>query len=307
MIAQRCILCGKRVEWVILFINFGLFIIKVSFALISHSKALLTDSFQSIANFIITIIVIISIRLAARGADNKFPYGYGKVEFLASGIVNMGLILAAIVFILHTFTVMVMVGPEKPPKLIAIVAALISIIGNMLAYRYGRCVGEKLGSSVILANAEVNRADVGTSIAVIVAVVGCNIGLSSLDHIVAIAIGAMIIKVAWGGAKKAINGLMDVSLRNEEVHILNLVEDIEGIRRVEDVKVRLAGRDLLVDMNVFVPGDYALSMGLEIIAKIKNILHRKIKSVSEVSVQLLPVADVEVHRRPPGRVKSRQE
>ena len=305
MIRQRCINCGKRVEWMILGIILSLFFVKGSFALISHSKSLLTDSFQSMANFIITLVVIASMRLAARDADKRFPYGYGKVEFLASGVVNMSLMLAAIVFILFSFFEMVMVGPEKPPKLIAIVAAAISIIANMLAYRYGRCAGEKLGSTVILANAEVSRADVGTSIAVIVAVIGCNMGFSSLDHIVAIAIGAMIIKVTWDGAKKAINGLMDVSLRSEEVHILNMVEDIEGVRRVEDVKVRLAGRRLFVDMNVFVGGDVILSAALETVAKIKNILPRKIKSVSEVSVQLLPVTPVEAHRRSPDKAENK--
>lgn len=305
MIAQRCINCGKKVEWIILGINLGLFFVKGSFALISHSKSLLTDSFQSLANFIITLVVIVSMRLAARGADKKFPYGYGKVEFLASGVVNVALMLAAIVFILFSFTEMVVVGPEKPPKLIAIIAAVISIIANMLAYRYGRCAGEELGSSVILANAEVSRADVGTSIAVIVAVVGCNMGLSQLDHIVAIAIGTMIIKVTWDGAKKAINGLMDVSLRTEEVHILNLVEDIEGVQRIDDVKVRLAGRGLLVDMNVFVSGDVVLGTALETVAKIRNILRRKIKSISEVSVQLLPVTTVEVRKRSSSNAKSK--
>ena len=305
MIAQRCINCSKKVEWIILGINLGLFFVKCSFAFISHSKSLLTDSFQSLANFIITLVVIVSMRLAARGADKKFPYGYGKVEFLASGVVNMSLMLAAIVYILFSFAEMVMVGPEKPPKLIAVVAAVISVIANMLAYRYGRCAGEKVGSSIILANAEVSRADVGTSIAVIIAVVGCNLGFYSLDHIVAIAIGAMIIKVTWDGAKKAINGLMDVSLRSEEMHILNLVEDIEGVQRVDDVKVRLAGRDLLVDMNVFVPGDVVLGSALETVAKIKNILRRKIKSISEVSVQLLPVTTVEVRKRSPKKGKTK--
>jgi len=64
MIPQRCIDCGKKVEWIILGINLSLFAVKLSFAIISHSKALLTDSFQSLANVIITIVVICSMRLA---------------------------------------------------------------------------------------------------------------------------------------------------------------------------------------------------------------------------------------------------
>ncbi|NIP54527.1 MAG: cation transporter, partial [Phycisphaerae bacterium] len=69
----------------------------------------------------------------------------------------------------------------------------------------------------------VSRADIGTSVAVIVAVVGSNLGLSMLDHIAAIVICILIIKVTLEGVKKAIKGLMDVSLRAEELHIRNLI------------------------------------------------------------------------------------
>ncbi len=304
MTVQRCINCGKRVEWVVLGINLGLFLLKGSFALISHSKSLLTDSFQSLANFIITVVVLISIKMAAKRADKKFPYGYGKVEFLASGIVNMLLMFAAVAFIFISFSEMVMVGPEKTPKLIAIVAAAISIVANYIAFGYGRCAGEKLASTAILANAQVSRADVGTSLAVIVAVVGSNMGFSQLDHIVAIVIGLLIIKVTWDGARKAIKGLMDVSLRSEELHILNLLEDIKGIQRVEDVKVRLAGRSLLVDLNVFVPDGWLLSKGLQTSGRIKKILQKKMKNVSEVSVQLLPITIADSRGRRPANPES---
>lgn len=288
MIAQRCVNCGRKVEWVVLGINLGLFLLKGSFALISHSKSLLTDSFQSLANFIITIIVLGSVRMASKGADEKFPYGYGKVELLASGIVNVLLMVAAVVFVFVSFSEMIMVGPERPPKLVAIAAAGVSIIANYIAFGYGRCAGEKLGSTVILANAQVSRADVGTSVAVIVAVIGSNLGVSQLDHIAAIVICVLIIKVAVDGIKKAVKGLMDVSLRSEELHIRNLIEDIEGVRCVGDVKARLVGRGLWIDVDIFLPANWVLSRALETVRKVKNVLRRKMKDISDVSVQLLP-------------------
>ena len=290
MIAQQCVNCGKKVGWVVLGINFGLFLLKGWFALISHSKSLLTDSFESLANFVITIIVLVSLKMASRNADDKFPYGYGKVEFLASAIVNMLLMIAAIVFIFISFSEMVMVGPERPPGLIAIVAAAVSITTNYIAFGYGRCVGEKLGSSAILANAQVSRADIGTSVVVIVAVVGSNLGISQLDHIAAIVICILIIKVTLDGVNKAVKGLMDVSLRAEELYIRNLVQDIEGVERVGDVRARLAGRSLLVDVDIFLPSNWVLSKGLETVRKIKNALYGKMKDISDVSVKLLPLA-----------------
>jgi len=298
MIAKRCVNCSKKVEWIILGINFGLFLFKGWFALISHSKSLLTDSFESLANFIITIVVLVSLKMASRRADEKFPYGYGKVEFLASGIVNMLLMITAIVYMLVSFHEMVMIGPEKPPGLIAIVAAAISIFVNYIAFGYGRCVGEKVGSSAILANAQINLADIGTSVAVIVAVIGSNLGFSQLDHIAAIVICILIIKVTLDGVKKAIKGLMDASLHSEERHIRNLIEDIVCTGHIGDIRARLVGRNFLVDMDIFLPPNSVLDKGLETVGKIKNILRKKRKDISEVSVQLLalPVTDEPAHK-----------
>jgi len=300
MIAQSCVNCSKRVEWVVLGINFSLFLLKGWFALISHSKALLADSFESLVNFVITIVVLVCLRLASNNADEKFPYGYGKIEFLASGIVNMLLMIAAIAYVFVSCSEMVLIGPERPPGLIAIVAAVVSIVINYIAFGCGRCVGEKLGSSVILANAQINLTDLVTSAAVIVAVVGSRLGIPRLDHITAIVICVFIIKVTLDGVKKAIKGLMDASLHSEEVHIRDLIEAIEGIERVGAVRARLAGRNLFVDVDIFLPSDWVLSKGLGTVRRIKDVLCKKMENISDVSVQLLPLAEADNQRKTVG-------
>ncbi len=308
MIEHRCVNCSKRVEWIVLGINFSLFLLKGWFALLSHSKALLADSFESLVNFVITIVVLVCLRLASNNADEKFPYGYGKVEFLASGIVNMLLMIAAIVYVFMSCSEMILIGPERPPGLTAIVAAAISMVINYIAFGYGRCAGEKLSSSSILANAQINLTDIVTSAAVIVAVVGSRLGIPRLDHIAAIVICVFIIKVTLDSVKKAIRGLMDASLHTEEVHIRDLIEDIEGIERVGAVRARLAGRNLFVDVDIFLPSDWILSKGLGTVRKIKDVLCKKMENISDVSVQLLPLAgtDSSMHKtdHPSGHANS---
>lgn len=289
MTAERCIDCGKRVEWIILGINLVLFTVKALFAIVSESRSLFADAFESLANSIITVVVLVSLRIASKEADPKYPYGYGKVEFLASAIVNVLLMFAAVYFILFSLSELIMVGPERPPGLIAIVAAVISIIANQIAFNYGRCAGERLGSTAILANAMASRADVGTSVAVIVAVVGSNLGFANCDHIVAVVIGVLIVKVALEGMQKAIKGLMDASMRKEKRQIRNLAEGVEGVREVRNVKARLVGRKLRIDLDILVPPDWALSKGLKTVRRIKETLGRKIADITEVSVQLFPV------------------
>ena len=268
--------------------NIALFAIKCLFALACHSKSLLADGFESFANALITIIVLLSLKLATRDANESFPYGYGKVEFLASGVVNMMLMIGAFLFVGVSLSDMTEPGAERAPSLIAVVAAVISIIVNQMAFGYGRCAGEKLGSPAILANAMVNRADVWTSVTVIIAVIGANLGLTKLDHVAAILIGAIVIKMTFLGVKTAIKGLMDVSIHSEEMHIKNFAEDIGGVECVEDVKARFVGRKIWVDMKICVPSNLSLGKGLKIADSIRDVIRKKMWNVSEISVQLLP-------------------
>ena len=91
---------------------------------------------------------------------------------------------------------------------------------------------------------------------------------------------------------------MDASLHSEERHIRNLIEDIVDVGHIGDIRARLVGRNLLVDMDIFLPPNSVLGKGLETVGKIKNTLHRKRKDISEVSVQqfALPVTDEPVHK-----------
>jgi len=286
---QCCTTCGRKVQWAVLLINLGMFVLKLVFGIVSQSKALYTDAYQSLANLVITIVIMASLKMASRRADEKYPYGYGKIEFLASGVVNTLLMIGAIIFTIASFRELIIYEPDSPPKLVAIWAAVVSVVANQIAFGYGRCAGEKLGSTAILANAMVNRADVGTSVGVIIAVIGSNMGFARLDHIMSILIGGLIVKVTWDGTKQAVKGLMDVSVHMEEEYIQNLARSIEGVSRVGTVKARLAGRRLWVDMNIYVPPDCGLTRGLEIVQRIKDDLHQKMGNVSEVAVQLLPL------------------
>ncbi|MDH5174579.1 MAG: cation diffusion facilitator family transporter [Elusimicrobiota bacterium] len=288
MIKERCLICSRRVEWVILGINLSLFLIKGIFTFISNSRSLFADTLESLANVVITVIVLFSLKIAEKECDGKFPYGYGKVEFLASGIVNLLLLCGAIYFIFVALGQLGLTGPEKPPRLIAIFAATVSILGNWGAFAYGRCVGEKVGSVSILANAWVSYADVATSAAVIIAVVGANLGIVKLDHIVSVIIALIIVKMTGEGIRKAIKGLMDSSSRFEESKITNLIKNVRGIKQIRNVKTRQVGRKIWVDLKIAISGNCPLKEGLKISQCIKSVLHKRMGNIAEVSIQLVP-------------------
>ncbi len=288
MIYEHCVLCSRRVEWVVLGINMSLLLIKLVFTFMSGSRALFADAIESLANLIITVIVLLSLRIADKEFNERFPYGYGKIEFLTSGIINLLLLFGAVYFMLISIKEMFLLGPEKSPGLIAIIAAVISIAGNWVAFRYGRCVGEKVGSEVILANAWINYADIFTSVAVVVAVVGSNLGVVKLDHVMSVLIALVIIRTTGKGIEKAIKGLLDSSLRFEENRVKNLIKNINGIKQIHNVRTRQTGRKIHVNLDVVIPKTCKIKEGLKIVESIKTVLRKEMKNIADVSVQLIP-------------------
>lgn len=274
--------------WIVLGLNLAMFLVKLSVAYLSGSRSLLADSFQSFANLLISGVVLASLKIAEWGPDERHPYGYGKMEFLASAVVSLLLLLGAKCFLVFTIWEMATGSGEALPDLIAAGAAVVSIIGNRIAYRYGRCAGERLRSAAILANAKVNQADVWTSWAVIVAVVGANLGWPSLDHIVSIVISLLVARMALFELKDSVKRLMDYSPVRDTARIRELARRVEGLIEVRDIKTRLVGRDLWVDLEACVPGDRPIGEGLKISRKLKVMLIQNITEVAEVSVRLRP-------------------
>lgn len=285
---EKCIKCSRYVGWTVLGINLGLFLIKITFAIISHSYSLFADSFESFANLIITVIVLISLKIAEKGQDEKHQYGYGKIEYIASGGINVLLMMGTILFIIMSFKALISYGSEKPPELIAVFAAIISIIGNQLAYLYSKCVGERLHSPAILANAVVSQIDVFTSIAVIIAVVGSNLGIAFLDHLIAIIIAVFIIKTTAEGVNKSIIGLMDQSPKLQVKKIRDISLKVAGVNGIGVLKARQVGRDLWIDIEILISNTLKLQEGLNIVGKLKSALYNNISNIADISVQMIP-------------------
>ncbi len=289
--SESCLRCGEKVTWIVVGLNTAIFAVKFFVALLSSSRSLLADSFQSLANLIISLIVLASLKIAGREPDEDHPYGHGNIEFIASGVVNLLLLLGALVFLVFSIVEMMEVGVETAPDLIAVLAAIFSIIGNRLASGYGLCAGRRLKSPAIMANARVNQADVWTSCAVIVAVVGANLGWPSLDHIVGIFIGLVIVHMAVVGLWDSVSHMMDQSSGLKPSEIRTLARGVEGVVEIGDIKTRLVGRKVWVDLEARVPGGRALAEGIRISRELERVLIRGHDEIARVAVRLVPAGE----------------
>ena len=148
------------------------------------SKGLVADGMHSASDVLATVMVIISLGIARRKADDSHPWGHGKVEFAGALLVYCILFILA-VFLLQDAVWAIAEGTTRPPELVSAVAACASILANYILSGYGFCAGRQLNSPAMVANAQENRADLLSSVAVVFGIVGANLGFVMLDAVAA--------------------------------------------------------------------------------------------------------------------------
>ena len=156
-------------------VNFLLLVFKFFAGIAGHSAAMLADAVHSLSDFITDIVVIVFVRIAGKPEDKGHDYGHGKYETLATAII--GLLLLCVGFgifwngasSIYTF---LRGGQLESPGVVALVAALVSIVSKEILYQYTVIQGKKLNSQAVIANAWHHRSDALSSIGTAIGIGG---------------------------------------------------------------------------------------------------------------------------------------
>ncbi len=248
---NRCCSCGMRFSVLNLLVNLALGTIKGLVGFLAGSQALKASALYSINDVLSASIVIVSLKVGGRPADERHAYGHGKAEFVAIALMSF-VMVAGVFFILFYSLIGIIRGVEGPPCVSALlVAALGLVVGELLA-RMGFCAARHSDGSVALkSSARHNRADALSSLAVAVGVGGALLGLHLLDPIVAIFEAIHISMISGEFFGKAIKGLMDSSLTTEEVQSISRATcRVPGVARVAMLRTRKMGATCHVDIVV---------------------------------------------------------
>jgi cation diffusion facilitator family transporter len=283
MAAKRCCSCGMRFSLLNLLVNLALGVVKGLVGFLSGSQALRASSLYSIHDVLSAIIVMVSLKVGRRPADEEHAYGHGKAEFVAIAVMSF-VMVAGVFFILFYSLMGIIRGVEGPPHVSALFVALLSLMVGELLARMGFCAARHSDGSVALkSSAEHNRADALSSLGVAVGVGGALLGLHLLDPIVAIfeTLHISILSGAFFG--KAINGLMDSSLTAREVERISRASSrVPGVARVALLRTRKMGAISYVDIVVNVSRDTVVeqadNVAQQVTSTISQALGRPVKT-----------------------------
>jgi len=288
-IYPKCQRCADRVGPINFWGNLGLAVLKLFCGIVGDSKALLADAIHSFADVIVAGFLLISLKIQGKPPDESHPYGHGNIEFVASAFIGIVLILTAIFIAVYSLRA-IMRGDMPEPGTIAILALIVGAVGNELLCQHSLCAGTKTDSPAMLANARENRADVYTSLAALVMVIGAKLGLRFLDPIAAVGVAALVAKFGIETLYGSAGGLVDKSIEEEEIDkITDIASSVEGVEGIASVKARSSGRKIGIDLDVQVKPQATVAEGSAIAKRVQSRIEKEISHVGNVTVRFKPL------------------
>ncbi len=281
---------GARLALLGIVINLVLAIAKITAGVLGNAYALIADGIESALDVGGSAIIWGGLRFAARPPDETHPYGHGKAEPIAAGIVALGVIVAALGLAIES--VREILTPHHAPAPFTLVVLIVVVVVKESLFRTVSRLGREVESTAVRTDAWHHRADAFTSIA---AFIGISIALiggpgwESADDWAALFACAVIatngVFLLW----PALHEIMDTAPRGDmRAEIQKVAEQVVGVVEVEKCLVRKMGLYFYVDLHVLVDGAISVRDGHDIAHEVKEKIRASEPRISDVLVHVEP-------------------
>ncbi len=276
-------------------VNILLLLFKFVAGIVGHSAAMLADAVHSLSDLLTDAIVLAFIHISDKPEDKSHDYGHGKFETLAMTIIGVALLGVAIGIAYNGMTKVIdwANGTElRAPGMLALWAALLSIVLKEAVYRYSMVKARKLNSQAVEANAWHHRSDALSSFGTALGIGGA-IFLGQrwtvLDPIASIIVGLFIIKVSVDLLRNGIGDLMEQSLPDAvEEEMLRLVGELPGVAEPHDLRTRRIGNHYAIELHILMDGDISLKEAHDKASEVEDLLRERYGADTHVAVHVEP-------------------
>jgi len=268
-----------------------LVVFKLFAGIFGRSSAMVADAIHSLGDMLTTVVVLVGVKMGAKKADREHRYGHERFECVA-----------AIVLSLIEFGVGVGIGwagverilsgeyaEAEMPGVIALVAAVVTIVVTGGTYVYKRGVARKIDSSAMRADAWHHLSDSLSSIGSFVGILGARMGFAILDPMAAILICLFILKAGFDVFRDTMGKMTDRAVDEKtEVAIREVAEGVKGVVRLDGLRTRVFGDRIYVDLEVSVDGDMTVREAHDVAQDVHDVVEGKFSKVKHCMVHVNP-------------------
>lgn len=248
---------ANRVSLITIIGNVALSVVKLLAGIIAHSSAMISDAVHSASDVFSTFVVIIGIKLASKEPDKEHPYGHERLECVAAIILSvvlfitgLGIGMGALKNILQGNH-----GNLQVPGILALIAAIVSIVSKEAMYWYTRHYAKKIDSGALMADAWHHRSDAFSSIGALIGIGGARLGFPVMDSIASLVIFVFIAKASIDIFKDAMDKMVDHSCDEDtERQIYDCVMRNKDVMGINLLQTRIFGNKIYVDVEIQADG-----------------------------------------------------
>lgn len=276
-------------------VNVVLLIFKFVAGFVGNSAAMIADAVHSLSDFVTDVIVLVFVRISGRPKDKSHDYGHGKYETLAITIVGLALLLVSVEIVYGgILKIVAWTNGEtlESPGMLALWAALLSVVMKEGVYRYSMSRARALNSQAVEANAWHHRSDALSSIGTSLGIGGAvclGADWAVLDSLASVVVGFFIVRVSISLLRGSIGDLMEQSLPDEvENEILRLAASVEGISEPHDLRTRRIGNHYAIELHILVDGDIPLREAHDKASEVEELLRKHYGNDTHIAVHVEP-------------------
>ena len=283
---------ANRVSFITIIGNVILSVVKFLAGIIAHSNAMISDAVHSASDVFSTIVVMIGIKLASKEADKEHPYGHERLECVAAIVLAMVLVITGLGIGAEALKNIVQgnYSDLQVPGILALIAAIVSIVSKEAMYWYTRYYAKKIDSSALMADAWHHRSDAFSSIGALVGIGGARVGFPVMDSVASLVIFVFIVKAAYDIFKDAMDKMLDHSCDEEtEKQIYDCVMKNEHVRGIDLLQTRIFGNKIYVDVEIQLYASYTLEEAHNIAETVHKDIEDRFPKVKHIMVHVNPV------------------
>jgi len=279
---------ADRVIQVGFWVNAVLMVMKLLAGYYGRSEAVFADGMESACDFVAISSTMLALRIGRKPFDDQHPYGHGKAESISAIVVALVIFITG-AGILYKAVHTIIDRSYGEPELIAVLAALATVIIKESLCRYSIRVGGDLGSPAVIAIAKDHRKDAVTSVATLIGVGGAFLGIPILDPLAAGLTSFFIFHIGFETFRSAAHDLMDGQPPVELIAAITaLAEGVDGVEHVHEIRGRRSGQYLIVDLKLDMDPNMTVKRSHTIATEVKRRIFERFPNVGDVMIHINP-------------------
>jgi cation diffusion facilitator family transporter len=257
---------------------------------LAHSGAMISDAVHSASDVLSSFIVIVGVKLSVRAPDKEHPYGHERLECVAAIVLAVVLgVTGLLIGYRAVGSIDARQGTQVVPGLLALVAAVVSIVVKEAMYWYTRYYGKRLNSTSLMANAWHHRSDALSSVGALIGIAGARMGHPVMEPLASLVICVFILKAAYDIFRDAMRKMVDRAVDAEtESRLRDCVLAQKDVLGIDRLQTREFGSRIYVDLEIRLDGALSLYEAHGIAAQVHDRIERAFPSVKHIMVHVNP-------------------